>query len=196
MVGYHAYLWHCFKYKTSRTNIGVDALKRKAWFLDIKEGDDKKSMLAVQSLRNTQMATIFTATITILINTAMAAVTNNTYNASHLLSSTFFGSQTGKISVLKFGAASLFLIISFLCTSMGLGFMVDANFMINIASDELVSLTYTQKIVERGFLLALIGNRVLCITFPLLIWLFGPVPATLSSIALVWGLYGLDFLAT
>lgn len=156
------------------------------------QGDDKSAMLAVQSLRNAQMATIFTASITILINLSLAALTTNSYNASHLLNSAYFGSQSGRIFVLKFGSASLFLLVSFLCSTMGLAFLVDANFLIN-ASGEFSSPTYTQTIFERGFLLAFIGKRVLCIAVPLIIWMFGPVPVALSSVALVWVLYDLDF---
>ncbi|EEF33685.1 conserved hypothetical protein [Ricinus communis] len=194
MVGYHVYLWQCFKNKPSQTTIGIDSLRRKSWFLEVKEGDDKKSMLAVQSLRNAQMTTIFTASIAILVNLSLAALTNNSYNAGHLLSSAVFGSQSGKLSVLKFGSASFFLLASFLCSSIGLGFMIDSNFLINIASYEFSSWpAYTQTIFERGFFLALIGNRVLCITFPLLLWLLGPLPVGLSSVALVWGLYEFDF---
>lgn len=36
-VGYHTYLWHNFKNKPSNTTIGINALRRKAWFLNIKE---------------------------------------------------------------------------------------------------------------------------------------------------------------
>lgn len=149
-------------------------------------------MLAVQSLRNTLMGTILSATVSIIINLTLAALTNNTYNASHFLSSAFFGSQSGKIFVLKFGSASLFLSVSFLCSSMALGYLIDANFLIN-ASSEFSCHGYTQMIFERGFTLALVGNRVLCITFPLLLWMLGPVPVALSSVALVWGLHGHDF---
>ncbi|KAJ6865570.1 hypothetical protein NC651_035973 [Populus alba x Populus x berolinensis] len=111
MVGYHVYLWHCFKNKPSQISEGIEALKRKTWFAQLKEGDTKTGMLAVQSLRNAQMATISTAAIAIIINLALAALTNNNYKASHLLSgSAFFGSQSGKLYVLKFGSASLSLL--------------------------------------------------------------------------------------
>ncbi|XWS09513.1 hypothetical protein CRYUN_Cryun40dG0091000 [Craigia yunnanensis] len=169
-LGYHAYLWQSFKQKPSSTKIGLDKLRRKTWFQDIKQGDDKKGMLAVQSLRNTLMTTILTASIAILVNLSLAALTNNTYNVSHLVNTQIFGLQSGRIYALKYGSASLFLLFS---------------------SDP----AYTQNIIERGFGLALIGNRVLCITFPMLLWMFGPLPVALSSAALVWGLYELDFAA-
>ncbi|XVF37398.1 hypothetical protein REPUB_Repub20aG0004400 [Reevesia pubescens] len=196
-LGYHAYLWQSIKQKPSTTKIGIDKLRRKSWFLDIKQGDDKKGMLAVQSLRNTLVATIFTASIAILVNLSLAALTNNAYNASHLFNSEILGSQSGKIYSLKYGSASVFVLVSFLCSSMALGFLIDANFLINACGgpdhDFSSDPGYTQTIFERGFGLALIGNRLLCITFPMLLWMFGPLPVALSSAALVWGLYELDF---
>uniref|UniRef100_A0A5B7C490 DUF599 domain-containing protein n=1 Tax=Davidia involucrata TaxID=16924 RepID=A0A5B7C490_DAVIN len=208
-IGYHAYLWHSFKNKPTLTTIGMHALRRRVWLQGMEQGDDKKGMLAVQSLRNALMATILSATVAIFITVSLAAVANNTYNASHLFNRRFFGLQSGKILVLKYGSASLFLLVSFLCSSMSLGCLIDANFLINAASgthhhDHSSSSSsssscpgpgYTQTILERGFMLAVVGNRVLCITFPLLLWMFGPVPVAVSSVALIWRLYELDFAA-
>ncbi|XP_030519381.2 uncharacterized protein LOC115732834 [Rhodamnia argentea] len=194
-VGYHAYLWHSIKRKPSVTTIGHDVQKRKAWFLALKEGDEKAGMLAVQSTRNTLMVTILTASIAILINLALAALTNNAYDAAHLFGSTLFGSKSPKIFALKYGSACFFSSFSFLCSSMAVGYLIDANFLINATPGDgtFSSSPYTQVVFERGFLLALFGNRLLCMTFPLLMWMFGPVPVALSSGALVWGLYELDF---
>lgn len=36
-VGYHVFLWNTFKHNPSRTSLGIDSSKRKAWFRDIKE---------------------------------------------------------------------------------------------------------------------------------------------------------------
>ncbi|KAJ8898866.1 hypothetical protein K2173_008175 [Erythroxylum novogranatense] len=193
LVGYHTYLWHCLKNKPFKTTSGFNGSRRKLWLLDMKEGDEKKGMLAVQSLRNTLMATVFIASIAIIVNLSVAALINNTYNASHLLNSTIFGSQSGKIYVLKFSLASAFLSVSFLCNSMALGYLTDANFLINASGEFSSSADYTQTIFQRGFLLNFIGNRVLCISFPVLMWTFGPVPVALSSLALVFVSYQLDF---
>lgn len=156
------------------------------------QGDDKKAMLSVQTLRNTLMTTILTASITILVNIAMAALTNNAYNASHLFGSGFFGSKSEKIFLLKYGSASICLLISFLCSSMAIGFLIDANFLMNAYGD-LLSGGYTQSILEKGFTLALVGNRVFCVAVPLMLWMLGPVPVFLASLALVCVLHEFDF---
>ncbi|GAB4833129.1 hypothetical protein Ancab_031375 [Ancistrocladus abbreviatus] len=201
-IGYHACLWHHFKTNPSSTTIGINSLKRD-WLLGIKEGDDKKEMLAVQSLRNTLMASILTASITILVTISLAALANNTYNATaigHLFSSSLFGSQSGRIISLKYGSASVFLLISFLCSSIAVGFLIDANFLINASASssdhsnqQVLSRQYAKMILERGSLFAVAGNRALYIAFPIILWLLGPVAVAVSSVAVVCGLYELDF---
>ncbi|KAM7532089.1 hypothetical protein LguiB_035499 [Lonicera macranthoides] len=158
------------------------------------KGNDKKGMLAVQSLRNKLMDTILTASITVIIIISLAALMNNTYHANHIFKGGIFGSQSGKIVVVKYGSALIFLLFSFICSSMGLGNLIDANFLINAMGEFSSSPKYTERILERGFMLAVIGNRVLCMSFPMLMWMLGPVPVALSSAALVWALYGLDFI--
>ncbi|KAL3531597.1 hypothetical protein ACH5RR_005118 [Cinchona calisaya] len=206
-ISYHAYLYHYLRHKPSLTTIGLNAMKRRCWLRELNQGDDKKGMLAIQSLRNTLMATILTATVTIIISLCLAALTNNTFDAAnHLLnlrlnnnnghSANFFGLQSGKIIVLKYGSASIFLLASFLCSSMAIACLVDANFLINALGDFSSFPDYTETVMERGFTMAVVGNRVLCTTFPLLMWMFGPVPVALSSLALVGALYELDFPTT
>ncbi|XP_027353462.1 uncharacterized protein LOC113863893 [Abrus precatorius] len=191
-VGYHAYLCHTIKNKPSRTTYGISKLRRTAWCLNLNQGDASKAMLTVQSMRNALMATILTASITILVNLALAALTNNAYNASHLFNSGLFGSKSDKIFILKYGSASICLVISFVFSSMAIGFLIDANFLMNAYGDFL-SGGYTQTILEKGFTLALVGNRVLCVAVPLMLWMLGPVPVFLASLALVFVLHGFDF---
>ncbi|OIT33202.1 PREDICTED: uncharacterized protein LOC109206290 [Nicotiana attenuata] len=192
-IGYHFYLWHHLKHKPSRTTIGMNMLKKRSWLRELNQGNEKKGTLAVQSLRNTLMETILTATITMIITLALAALTNNTYNVRNLFTSAFFGSQTGKIIVLKYGSATIFLLASFLSSSLALSYLIDANFLVNALGEFSINPMYTETLFERGFTLAFVGDRVLCMAFPLLLWMFGPVPVVVSSLALVWGLHERDF---
>ncbi|TQD78317.1 hypothetical protein C1H46_036122 [Malus baccata] len=195
LIGYHVYLWYTFKAKPSLTTIGIDSMRRRKWFLEIMEADGMKGMLVIQSLRNTQMVAIFTASTAIALSLTLAALTNNAYNASHLvIKSPFFGSQSGSIFALKYGLASILMLFSSLFSSMATGFLIDTIFLINACFEFSYSgITETQ--LEKGYMLALIGNRLLCISFPMLLWLFGPMLVALSSLALVWWLYELDFAA-
>lgn len=136
------------------------------------------------------MRTIFSSTISILLNISLAALLNNTYNAAHIFNITnpIFGSQSGAILVMKFGSASFCLLSSFFCSSMAVGFLLDANFMVNSGG-----CFPTERLLERGYMLCVVGNRFLCMAFPMLFWMFGPLFVVFSSLGLVWFLNGLDF---
>ncbi|CAA7041617.1 unnamed protein product [Microthlaspi erraticum] len=210
-VGYHVFLWNTFKHNPSRTSLGIDSSRRKSWFREIKEGDDKTGMLAVQSLRNKKMVTILTATVSILILLSLAAVTNNAFEASHLITTAdniFFGSKHPTTYVLKYASSSLLLAVSFFFSSLAVTYLMDANFLINAIGKkhegdcgcgyELTTGTesfreYTRLVLERGFFMAMVGNRVMCVSLPLLLWMFGPLPVLASSLGLVWVLYQFDF---
>lgn len=144
------------------------------------------------------METILTVTISILLVLALATLVNNAYNATdhHLFTNPLFGTQSIKIIALKYGSIALFLSISFLFGSMAIGFLLDANFLVNANYDAFSSSSsseHLRAIFEKGFALALVSNRMLCMSFPLLLWMLGPLPVWLASLALVWGLYQLDF---
>ncbi|XP_072975132.1 uncharacterized protein [Typha angustifolia] len=188
-AGYHAYLWQRSKAKHPATTIGITIKRRTKWIRTILQ--EKKGMLGVQSLRNTLMSAILSATVAILINTAMAALANNAYNSSHLLRREVFGAQGGSTILVKYGSASLLLLLSFLCSSMAVGTIIDANFLIN-ATGELLH-EQTEKMLKRGWVLATVGNRLLFSTLPFLLWLFGPVPLAVSSLVMVLAMYNLDF---
>nr|XP_010921163.1 uncharacterized protein LOC105044834 [Elaeis guineensis] len=190
-VGYHAYLWHASNAKNPVTNVGVSMKIRKIWAQTIVDDNKRKGMLGVQSFRNPLMATILSASIAILINTSMAALSNNAYKSSHLLRHAISGSQTGPTIALKFASASLLLLFSFLCSSMAVWCLIEANFLIN--SSELFK-GQAHRMLKRGWVLGLVGNRALYVTLSILLWLFGPVPLALSSVALVWVFYNLDFI--
>ncbi|PON60532.1 LOW QUALITY PROTEIN: hypothetical protein PanWU01x14_151440 [Parasponia andersonii] len=142
-------------------------------FLEMMKGAENKGMLAVQSIRNTQMVSIFNASIAIFLNTALTALTNNSYNASLLLNTTFLDPNPKKVSL--YCSASFLLLSCFFCSSMALAFFMDANFLLTALSFEYSSsFRYSKVVLERGNLFALIGNRLLWVTFPLLLWMLVP----------------------
>lgn len=149
-------------------------------------------MLGVQSLRNSLMVAILSATVAIILSTSLAALCNNALKAAALMRrARAFGAQSETLLVHKYAAAALMLMLSFLCSSAAAGCMIEGGFQVNVsgvAFNEHARLT-----LERALLLAAVGNRVLLVSAPMLTWLLGPVALLISSAALVLMLYQIDF---
>lgn len=157
----------------------------------MQDGDGKRSMLGVQSFRNSLMSLILSATIAITVNSSLAALANNTYNSNHLLHQhPIFGSQSESLLVLKYSCVSIFLLFSFLCSSIAVWLTIEANFLINATQD--YAQDHAHKVMKKGVLLGIVGNRVLFMALPLLVWMIGPVAMALSSFALLLVFYNLD----
>ncbi|KAI3993672.1 hypothetical protein MKX01_002685 [Papaver californicum] len=190
-IGYHVYLAYCFKNKPLVTTLGVNTIRRRNWAQTIIEDQNEKTgNLVIQSLRNSQMGSILGATVAILMILSLSAITNNAYDANDLLSNSYFGSQSIKTVLVKYCFEYSFLLFSFFCSSMAVICFVQLNFLLSVAD---FSPGYVQDMIERGCWFAFLGNRAFYVTVPLLLWILGPVPMMLSTLALVWVLHQLDF---
>ncbi|KAJ3676504.1 hypothetical protein LUZ60_003916 [Juncus effusus] len=182
-VSYHLYRLKCTK--------GVKKNGSAKWIESIFQENEKKGTLGVQSLRNSLMATILSATVSMLLNSALAALTNNAYKSNFLNHHKFFGSQGAPTILLKYATISLLLLLSFFCSSMAVGLLIEANFLINAAGESFNGIA--EDLMKKGWELASVGNRVLVSTGPVLMWLLGPVPLVLSSVGLIGFFYSVDF---
>ncbi|XP_020521829.1 uncharacterized protein LOC110007097 [Amborella trichopoda] len=221
---YYAILWYNVKKQPLSTRIGVDRLRWRHWVQTIMhENDEKKGLLAVQTQRNNLMTQILASTITILINSSLASLANNSYMASHFLPSPLLGSIINPtMAALKFATPCIFFLFSFLSSSLSLQFHIHANFLLGLppyhpskstqhleqisqnssfqSSDSLSSLEarkiepeHVYWVVERGCCLGSVGSRALHIGLVLTLWVLGSVPLVLASVALVMASYELDF---
>lgn len=204
VVGYHVYLWRSLKNKPGATAMGVQWLER-TLVAQGGGGGVGKSMQLVQSLRNNLMIIVLRASISIIISSSVAALTNNAYKASISngisIGEGLMGKQSSGVFAAKYAAAFVVSVSSFVCSSFGAGFLVDACILVTTAtataqeipSDHRPTSSHIQRLVHTGFTLAFIGNRLMWLTFPLLLWSLTPVALALSSLALIWGFSAMDF---
>uniref|UniRef100_A0A1D1YYF1 Protein MON2 n=1 Tax=Anthurium amnicola TaxID=1678845 RepID=A0A1D1YYF1_9ARAE len=196
-AGYHAYVYRCFTTESHHhvASARISMLHRK-WFQTVVKEDSKKGMLGVQSLRNSLMSAILSASVAVVLNASLAALCNNAFSAGSLLRryppALVGNPQAAPLLVLKYASASMLLLASFLCSSAAVGCMVEANFLVNVPGGLLFP-GPAGALLERGWLLAAAGSRVLWVTLSLLLWVLGPVPMAMSSAAMLWVFYHLDF---
>ncbi|KAM3258463.1 hypothetical protein ACQJBY_050305 [Aegilops geniculata] len=184
---YHAWLWRAVRRRPLSTAFGVYSAARRLWAAGMmRDNDDKKGVLVVQSIRNVIMGSTLMATTSVLFCTGIAAVLSSTYSVKKPLSDAVFGAHGEYMMALNF-------LINTSCLP-----LADAE-----KDDEgarLVGLQlpagavgdYVGEILERSFTLNFIGNRLFYAGVPLLLWIFGPLLAFLSSLVMIPILYNLD----
>ncbi|XP_014500552.1 uncharacterized protein LOC106761511 [Vigna radiata var. radiata] len=194
-IAYHFWLWHTVRTRPHTTIIGINATGRRNWVATIMKDNDKKNILAVQSLRNTIMGATLMATTSILLCSGLAAIISSTYSVKKPLEDTVYGGHGEFMVSLKYVTLLSIFLFSFFCHSLSIRFINQVNILINTPQDpmSLVSPEYVNQILEKGFLLNTVGNRLFYAALPLLLWIFGPVLVFFCSLTMVPVLYNLDF---
>ncbi|KAK7377512.1 hypothetical protein VNO80_02938 [Phaseolus coccineus] len=197
-TGYHFWLWHKVRTHPHTTIIGINASGRRNWVNTMIKDNEKKNILAVQSLRNTIMGATLMATTSILLCSGLAAVISSTYSVKKPLSDAVYGAHGEFMVALKYVTLLTIFLFSFFCHSLSIRFINQVNILINTPQDpmSLVTPQYINEILEKGFILNTVGNRLFYAGLPLLLWIFGPVLVFLCSLTMVPVLYNLDFVFT
>ncbi|KAG6770908.1 hypothetical protein POTOM_026609 [Populus tomentosa] len=194
-MAYHGWLWHKVRTQPLTTIIGTNASGRRCWVSAIMKDNDKKNILAVQTLRNLIMGSTLMATTSILLSAGLAAIISSTYSVKRPLNDAVYGAHGEFMVALKYVTILTILMFSFFCHSLSIRFVNQVNLLINTPPDPMSMVTseYVSELLEKGFVLNTVGNRLFYSAMPLLLWIFGPVLVFLCSVTMVPVLYNLDF---
>jgi uncharacterized membrane protein len=164
------------------------------WVAAIVTDNEKKNILAVQTLRNAIMGSTLMATTSILLCSGLAAVISSTYSVKKPLNDTVYGAHGEFMVALKYVTLLTIFLFSFLCHSLSIRFINQVNILINAPQEpmSLVTTDYVTELLEKGYMLNTAGNRLFYAGLPLLLWIFGPVLVFLCSVTMVPLLYNLD----
>ncbi|KAG0463860.1 hypothetical protein HPP92_019929 [Vanilla planifolia] len=196
---YHAWLCRKVRSQPYRTDIGVSSAGRRLWVYSMMKDNDKKNVLAVQTLRNAVMGATLLATACVLICTGLAAVLSSTSlsGAIRHVAKRVYGGRGETMLQLKYTSVFLFFVSSFVFYSFAVHFFNQVGFLVNIVDGgdgpaALGTPDYVASLLERGYLFKTVGNRVFYVGLQLLIWLFGPVLLFLASLVMIALLYVTD----
>lgn len=161
------------------------------------QDNDKKNILAVQTLRNTIMGSTLMATTSILLSSGLAAVISSTYSVKKPINDAVYGGHGEFMVALKYVTLLLIFLFSFICHSLSIRFVNQVNFLINCpqglpACNDMITPEYISDLLEKSFTLNTVGNRLFYSALPFVLWIFGPVLVFLCSLTLVPVLYNLD----
>lgn len=193
IAAYHGYLYTKVHRHPLKTAIGITNHARQMWVREVRE--DKRDILAIQTMRNQVMSATFLASTAILISLGLlgAAFHPGTFNeVSHALYQ--FGTKTEGLWMFKLMLLGILFFYTFLNFTLALRYYNHFGFMINTyeQNDSTVSAKTVTQVLNHGALHYTIGMRGYYLSVPLALWLFDPIWMLAGSIAMVITLYHLD----
>lgn len=188
LLGYHARLAYRIWKAPCSTEIGLYHLALQAWADSIVKDGLKNGIFVVQSMRNSIMSSSILAVGATAMTTMVGYVLTNDKKSL----------ASGKGDMLMLGERGLpigpqiklatlvpcFLIAS-LCYVRSTTFYNNVSLLLGMLSHLNMSLLASEHLKTSlvwASLFRWIGNRAFCISFPLFIWLYGPIPMFCSSL--------------
>lgn len=193
IIGYHLYLYHRVKHYPLSTAIGITNYARRLWTAEMRE--NKRDIVAVQTIRNQVMAATFLASTAILISLGLfgSAFQPGTFlQISHALNA--LGTKSEEVWMFKLMLLGILFFAAFFNFTLAIRYYNHVSFMINTydpvnpaCGDASVS-----HILNRGALHYTFGMRGFYLSIPLFLWMFGPIWMLVGSVVLLMILYSLD----
>ena len=156
----------------------------------------KNGVLAVQTLRNSIMASTLLASTAITLSSLIGALVSSTSGGpSKTVQSFVYGEKTTISSTLKYLCLLLCFLFSFVCHVQSIRYSSHASFLLSIpVGDNAPGLTpeYVNEFIYRSQNFFTLGLRGYYFSFPLLLWIFGPISMFACSVVVIFLLHTLD----
>ncbi|KAJ6340780.1 hypothetical protein OIU77_008520 [Salix suchowensis] len=199
MVAYHIWLLYRVMKHPTKTVIGINAINRRFWVRAMMEDVSKNGVLAVQTLRNNIMASTVLASTAIMLS-SLIAVLMSSGSGNKSAKSFVFGDRSELGLSVKFFSILVCFLVAFLLNVQSIRYYSHASILINVPFKKMclnhrhqhLSTEYVARSVNRGSYFWSLGLRAFYFSFPLFLWIFGPIPLFLSCFFLVFMLYFLD----
>ncbi|KAK9122436.1 hypothetical protein Syun_020053 [Stephania yunnanensis] len=195
MLAYQAWLLYKIRTQPTKTVIGINTINRRVWVQAMMEDPSKNGVLAVQTLRNNIMASTLLASTAIMLSSLIAVLmTNRGAQPSVLL----YGDKTQLGFSIKFFSILVCFLVAFLFNVQSIRYYSHASILINVPVKNIplmspdLSVEYVGRAVNRGSYFWSLGLRAFYLSFPLFLWIFGPIPMFVCCVALVCLFYFLD----
>ncbi|GLU12124.1 hypothetical protein SLE2022_288300 [Rubroshorea leprosula] len=213
MVVYHVCLLYRIVNHPTSTVIGINAISRRIWVRSMMEDVTKNGVLAVQTLRNNIMASTVLASTAIMLSSLISVLmmssygnngnsngNNNGNSNGNWLAWFDLGDRSEHAFSIKFFSILVCYLVAFLLNVQSIRYYGHASILINVPFNKMsphehhhqLTANYVATTVNRGSYFWSLGLRVFYFSFPLVLWIFGPIPMFLCCLLLVFMLYFLD----
>jgi uncharacterized membrane protein len=193
LTSYHVFWIIRFRRNPLKTYVGLARHLRHMWVESIMT--HQKDILAVQTLRNSIMASSLLASTGILIGLGLISLI---LRPEHITEVPFdlmsIVTRIRAIFLAKIMFLSLHFFFAFFSFTLSIRYLNQVSFMINVpmACEPMLTPDFISRILDRGMLHYTLGMRAFYMSGVVVLWLFGPQWMLLGSIILVIVLYKLD----
>ncbi|CAL1354629.1 unnamed protein product [Linum trigynum] len=194
MLLYHAWLLFTILRHPTRTVIGINAQSRHQWVHALMTDPLKNGVLAVQTLRNNIMASTLLATTAITLSSLISVFVSSTSSATNSVSKLVYGNKTSFVSSVKYFSILLCFLVAFLCNVQSIRYYAHVSFLATVPSStgSKDAVEYVARNLNRGSFFWSLGLRAFYLSFPLFLWIFGPIPMFVCCWMMCFTLYFLD----
>ena len=190
---YHAQWIYRIYRKPMTTAVGITNHLRGHWVESIME--ERRDILAVQTLRNWTMAASFLASTGILICLGLLSVAASPQKMAEITPSLNELVREHRVLWLfKLMVLIVDFFFIFFSFCLAIRYLNHVNFMINVPSDLAHKITpeYITEILNRGMMHYTMGMRGYYFSVLLFLWLFGPIWMLIGTVVMTIILYHLD----
>jgi uncharacterized membrane protein len=195
LVVYHVYLGLKLRKQPEYTIQAVNWAAHRAWVEGIM-GDPERSVLAVQTLRNSTMAATFLASTAVLLiigTLTLSGQADKLATAFHTVN--IIGSHHPELWIFKLMLMVSNFFVAFFAFSMAIRLYNHVGYQINVPAairPKNVSPAKVTIHLNRAGNYYSIGMRAYYFAVPLVFWLFGPQFMVLATLVLIAVLYHID----
>ncbi|KAG2664599.1 hypothetical protein I3760_16G089700 [Carya illinoinensis] len=191
---YHLWFVFTILHFPRRTVIGLNAEIRRLWVSSMMTDPLNNGVLVVQTIRNNIMASALLATAAITLISIISVFVSSTSEASNISSKLVYGNQTSLISSIKYLCILLCFLLAFLFNVESIRYYSHVSFLstLSTSKNNRVSIEYVARNLNRGSHFWSLGLRAYYLSFPLFLWIFGPIPMFACCCLMSILLYFLD----
>jgi uncharacterized membrane protein len=193
VAGYHGYLRRRLREDPHFTVHVVNELARTRWVMAVM-ANGGRDVLAVQTLRNSVMASSFMASTAILLMIGVLTL-GSSAGSGGLWHALDIGVTEPRLVTLKLILLLADFFLAFFCFSMAVRFFNHVGYMINVPVTHAVAALAPARVanyINRAGRCYTLGTRAFFFCVPLVFWFFGPHFMLAATVVLLAGLYFLD----
>lgn len=193
IIAYHFWLRGKVKKDRTYTVQAVNIIARTAWVETVMQ--ERRDVLAVQTLRNSTMAATFLASTSVLMIIGILTLSGGGKLESTWHSLNIVGAQHPELWLIKLISLLLDMFVAFFSFSMSIRVFNHVGYMINVPlalKHKMITPAHVATHLNRAGKFYSIGMRAYYFIVPLVFWLFGPHFMFMSTIGLLGVLYRID----